>query len=83
MHVVNTHNHALRYIALHFSCSMLCLCVFVCVCVCVCLFVCLCVCSLCTMSEQRSVAQSACVLRALCPRQCVFYGQGGCGVHVR
>ena len=40
MHVVNTHSHALRYAALHCSCSVLCLCVF---CVCLCVFVCVCV----------------------------------------
>ena len=47
VHVVNTHSHALRYTALHYSCSVLCvcvcLCVSVCVCVCLCVSVCECV----------------------------------------
>ena len=52
---MNTRTHALRYTALHYTCSVQC--------------------SLCTVSVQWSVAQSACVLRALCPLV-FFFGQG-------
>ena len=57
MHVVNTHNHAPRYTALHYSCSVLC--------------------SLCTVSVQRCVAQSACVLRALSVHESVSFSDRG------
>ena len=51
----------------HSVCMYVCVCVCMCmyVCVYVCMYVCVCLCSLCTVSVQRSVAQSACVLRAL------------------
>ena len=57
VHVVNTHSHALRYAALHYSCSVQC--------------------SLCTVSVQWSVAQSACVLRALSVHDRVSFSDKG------
>ena len=63
MHVVNTHSHALRYTALHYTCSVLC--------------------SLCIVSMQRSVAQSARVLRALSVHDSVSFSDWGDRVHVR
>ena len=59
------------FVCVCFRCVFVCWCVFACFCVCLCVFVCwcvfVCVCvfSLCTVSVQWSVAQSACVLRAL------------------
>ena len=65
------------------QCVCLCVCVFVCLCVCVCVCVCVfvCVCSLCTVSVQWSVAQSACVLRALSVHAVFSFAERGCRRH--
>ena len=63
--VVNTHSHALRYTALHYSCSVLC------VLVCLCVFVC----SLCSVCAAECGTECVRAARSLCPRQCVFFGQ--------